>query len=219
MDLNLRPVADYGACVDSVSHYLQQKKYHFPFFVRGDDQLFSMINNLTVYTLNGVTTKVPRFERKEGPLQAILNSRSQLVINAAIFNFNRFKSAYLYAKQVLNDIISYRYGHSLGRHYGLKMYALSQTAFTSDLDGSNVRELGKKLANFWPKKDQCKEKFTNNRLKRIYPSNNLIKLINKILLILTINGHLVPFAKIFKKKIYRCNLEARISYTELISAS
>ena len=59
--------------VDRVAHY------PFPFFVRGDDVNFSLANDFTIVTLNGVVSLAEDFTAKETPLTWYLDLRSHMV--------------------------------------------------------------------------------------------------------------------------------------------
>ena len=115
------PHADYGAWCGFSFPLAGLRYYPFPFFVRGDDVLMPMLNHMRIRTINGVTSLVPRFTRKEGPLQVILSTRALLLISAAILRMNPVKAVAFHAKPFLNELLSYRYGHCLARHAALSM--------------------------------------------------------------------------------------------------
>ncbi|MDG6094274.1 glycosyltransferase family 2 protein [Acetobacter sp. AN02] len=53
----------------------------FPFFVRGDDMLFGLLNRFRICTLNGVACWGEDFRFKEGPMTRYLAVRSRLLIS------------------------------------------------------------------------------------------------------------------------------------------
>lgn len=70
---------DYGGwwffafCLNDIRHF------PFPFFVRGDDIMFGMINNFVITTQNGIASYGDDFGYKSGPLQIYLDVRNHLV--------------------------------------------------------------------------------------------------------------------------------------------
>lgn len=99
-------------------------KYPFPFFIRGDDILFSLQNKLIIISVLGISTCVDSFANKENALTIYLALRSHFVISvfmekSSIFRwwrrFVRCNRAPLYggfyswsygARQALQDILS-----------------------------------------------------------------------------------------------------------------
>ena len=57
----------------------QVKRHPFPFFVRGDDVNFSLVNEFQITTLNGVVSFADDFIDKESPLTWYLDLRSHMV--------------------------------------------------------------------------------------------------------------------------------------------
>ncbi len=55
------------------------KRHPFPFFVRGDDVNFSLVNEFAITTLNGVVSFADDFIDKESPLTWYLDLRSHMV--------------------------------------------------------------------------------------------------------------------------------------------
>jgi hypothetical protein len=213
------PHADYGAWCGFSFPFSGLRYYPFPFFVRGDDILMPMLNHMRIRTINGVTSLVPRFTRKEGPLQVILSTRALLLISTAILRMNLVKVIAHHAKPFLNELLSYRYGHCLARHAGLSMYANAETAFTSDMDGLVVRDQAREFGRYWVLapawRDQLDERIS--RTKR--PPSPIVDAIKKLLFAITLNGHLIPFAHLFQCHVYVSNLETRISYKDSFMAS
>lgn len=56
------------------------KTLPFPFFVRGDDIDFSLVNKFPVETLNGIATQCPDFDTKRTPPVAYLEARSTMAL-------------------------------------------------------------------------------------------------------------------------------------------
>lgn len=213
------PHADYGAWCGFSFPLSKLRRYPFPFFIRGDDILFPMQNRMDICTLNGVTSRVPCFERKEGPLQAMLTTRAHMLINCAFLNMNPIRAAINYALPALNELLTYRYGHCLARHYGLHMYANSESSFASDMDGSKARKQAHALSAFWKREPSWQIKFNPRKLKRKQPSRPLRDCLYKFIFLITLNGHLIPYARIFQKNVFVSDLLFRISYKDALLSS
>jgi hypothetical protein len=219
---NTPPNADFGAWCGFSFPLSGLRYYPFPFFVRGDDVLMPMLNKMCIRTINGVTSLAPRFERKKGPLQAILDTRCELLIRSAVLHMNPLKAAAYYAKPYLNDLVSYRYGHCLGMHEGLRMYANAETAFTSDLDGAKAREAARPLNQYWQYSPLAPDWRTQEGQQVWHtklPDRPTLDWFRKLLFALTLNGHLIPFTRLLQRHVFVSDLEMRISYKDALFAS
>jgi len=63
----------FAFCMNDLKHYA------FPFFVRGDDVMFGMMNKFDILTQNGIACYGDDFGYKSGPLQIYLDLRNHLV--------------------------------------------------------------------------------------------------------------------------------------------
>lgn len=64
----------FAFSIDAMRHY------PFPFFVRGDDILFSLLNDFRIETLNGVAVWAEDFAIKESPMTRYLGMRCTVVL-------------------------------------------------------------------------------------------------------------------------------------------
>jgi galactofuranosylgalactofuranosylrhamnosyl-N-acetylglucosaminyl-diphospho-decaprenol beta-1,5/1,6-galactofuranosyltransferase len=212
--------ADYGSWCGFSFPFSDILHYPFPFFVRGDDILFSLMNKLEVSTINGVVSKVPVFDRKHGPLQALLDTRSVLAINS-IQRCSIYRQLLGYIKPYLNELLTYRYGHCLARHKALWMHSLGVSGYINDMDGSFARSIAKNYARYWPASIGLQDvpgyrgKLARTQRKRKKINRALIK----ILVVLTLNGHLLPFAGCLKRNIFLTTLRFRIAYVDCFMSS
>ena len=74
-----RPAKMYGGWWYFAFPVAQVKRHPFPFFVRGDDVNFSLVNEFNINTLNGVVSFADDFIDKESPLTWYLDLRSHMV--------------------------------------------------------------------------------------------------------------------------------------------
>ena len=190
----------------------------FPFFVRGDDILFGLMNRFSLRRLPGVVAQVPGFQRKEGPLQALLDTRMHLMIRAAIERMSRRSMVLAYAKPYLNFLLTYRYGHCLAMHEAVRYYRDCLTSFTGDLDASWARAFAADMATrFWQPAglDAYANAAAHVRCER---EPRWLASTRKGMLALTLNLHLVPGAGLFKRRVFESPLSNRISYKDCLSA-
>jgi GT2 family glycosyltransferase len=84
-------------------------KYPFPFFVRGDDVLFSLVNRFDLVTMNGISCWGEDFWYKESPLTRYLWARCTLVMFISVLDKDvNYCSDQLY-KWVRGILLSYHY--------------------------------------------------------------------------------------------------------------
>ena len=82
-------VVDYGAWFFFAFAIKDVQHYAFPFFFRMDDILFSLQNEFTIATMNGINIWGESFDTKESPLTYYLDTRGELVLWMYL-NFSAF---------------------------------------------------------------------------------------------------------------------------------
>ncbi|NVN03883.1 MULTISPECIES: glycosyltransferase family 2 protein [Asaia] len=93
----------FAFCLRDVQHYA------FPFFVRGDDIMFSMMNKFDIITQNGIACYGDDFGYKSGPLQIYLDVRNHLVQKMTHMNADVEDCIKLLRKFFNAAIYSYNY--------------------------------------------------------------------------------------------------------------
>ena len=81
----------------------------YPFFVRGDDILFSIQNRFVVATLNGICTWGADFGSKESPLTRYFGCRSTFVLFLLLTEKNRCKAIKFLVQWLAQSLFSYNY--------------------------------------------------------------------------------------------------------------
>ena len=83
----------------------------FPFFVRGDDVNFSLVNEFAITTLNGVVSFADDFIDKESPLTWYLDLRSHMVHHLTLdkMELGRFGLAGIGVAFFLRNIVKFHY--------------------------------------------------------------------------------------------------------------
>jgi GT2 family glycosyltransferase len=74
----------YGAWWFFAFSLTDVRHYPFPYFVRGDDITFGLMNKFSICTMNGIATWSEDFGLKSGPLSLYLDVRSNIMIRMAI---------------------------------------------------------------------------------------------------------------------------------------
>lgn len=124
------------------------KHWPFPFFVRGDDILFSLQNKLKIITLFGVATCIDSFLNKENCTTRYLAFRSLLVISTfmgdsgVISWWRRYKDWNDYCT------FSYCYTQAYAVYMALRDVLKKESVFITDIYGVNFRRRLKALPDF-----------------------------------------------------------------------
>lgn len=105
MDWNI----NYGAWWFFAFPIASVKHYAFPFFVRGDDIMFGMLNEFNLITSIGITCYGENFATKATALNRYLDVRNHL-LNTIYFQKNQRKTLRLYKLFYLDSLYSHQYG-------------------------------------------------------------------------------------------------------------
>ncbi len=173
---------------------IEDSKYPFPFFVRGDDVNFGLQKRFSQTTLNGIATWGDDFSYKESPMTLYLDTRAHMM--------NHFQVKYLscsymtlikiFWKPFLKYLLIYRYASSHAVLDGVKD-ALKGPKFWEENIG--MKEIFPKLAPLVAEERLQKEHFLENSEKFVPLQEEPLSqrhLLMKSLKALTLNGHLVP---------------------------
>ena len=89
----------------------QVARHPFPFFVRGDDVNFSLVNDFAITTLNGVVSFADDFIDKESPLTWYLDLRSHMVHHLTLdkMEVGRFQLARIGTSFFLRNLVKFQY--------------------------------------------------------------------------------------------------------------
>ena len=220
---------DYGAWwffAFSISHL---KFFPFPFFVRGDDILFSIQNKFDIVTLNGIASWGEDFWYKESPITRYLSCRSTLVLLLLLTDLNRFAAARLMIGWFVNSIFSYNYSSAKAIRLSIKHVCQGSGWWRKNIDLSTVRNILKKLAedeklsasdhsighldqtrlrSHRPHQKQVVNLFTNDQAHKtpVSVKKNRAKkegTLRFIVRIMTLNGFLLPDFLLWDRAVYQ----------------
>ncbi len=110
---------NYGAWCYFAFPLISIQKLPFPFFIHGDDVLFSISNRLQIETPFGIFAYIDDFLGKESPFRVFLDTRNYLFINTLIGESWKVLFA-RYLKPYLGYLFSYQYDNLFCMRQGLK---------------------------------------------------------------------------------------------------
>lgn len=114
--------------------------YPFPFFVRGDDILFSLINKFNIVTLNGIGVWAEDFFIKEGVWTRYLMFRAEAVVNLLTNpNYDKKKLKKWFSRLYLDSLFSYNYSSAKSYKMAVEDLLFGTKSFTDDIDASRIR--------------------------------------------------------------------------------
>ncbi|KAA6206423.1 MAG: glycosyltransferase [Candidatus Tokpelaia sp.] len=96
--------------------------YPFPFFVRGDDMLFGLVNNFRIVTMNGIGNFADDFSSKESPFICYLALRCLFMQEIITANSSVYSYLRKYKRFIRGQLYSYNYAHA--RAYSLSAHNL-----------------------------------------------------------------------------------------------
>ncbi len=134
-----RERADYGAWWFFGFRIDQAKAFPFPFFVRGDDILFSLINRFCVETINGVACWGEDFQLKENPGTRYQGLRAMLTIALQTGSPGRLQMFRIMLGWVLSSLFSYNYASAEAIILAIRDVGKGPAFWRENLDNSAPR--------------------------------------------------------------------------------
>jgi GT2 family glycosyltransferase len=177
---------DYGGWWFFAYKISDLTSFPFPFFVRGDDSLFSMMNKFTICTMNGIGTWGEDFTLKRNPMIIYLDTRYHLLHGLQFMEFSTLKTLSYTAKFFLVQLFSYEYSSARAATLALTHLLQGPIFWTNNLDTSNVRT---QLNSFKPSENMENIDLTNYKFKKTKMSKNIFI---RIFQLCTLNGFLLP---------------------------
>ncbi len=129
---------DYGAWCYFAFEIKSVNSWPYPFFVRGDDVLFSLQNKFKILKIFGVATCIDDFCNKDSPMTTYLNLRYALMISAYKDSYGAFRWWRQYS--TINNELVFGYLYSWGYAAEIALDQFLRSEFPSrDVDGSGFR--------------------------------------------------------------------------------
>jgi len=183
---DVRP--NYGAWWFFAFPLMGVRHFPFPFFVRGDDVLFSLQNGFNIVTMNGIGCWGEDFDIKENALSRYLDYRATVLVSIMMGCASRKSMLMMFARRCLAPLFSYNYATANAVCWSLRDVLKGPQFFVDNLDTAAIRKrIGEiapeeamkpiERADYLP--DHHSSLITESRLRR------LVRLV-------TINGLLLP---------------------------
>ena len=177
----------FFACKLPIQHY------PFPFFVRGDDVLFSIMNQFNLQTMNGINAFGDDFEAKNGPIAQYLDLRNHLIQIMTVTTGKRTDCLYLLLRFYLKNLLAFQYERIKAMELAIVDVLAGPAFFEQNLD----------LATRLPLLKQWQEQEKKTKTKSYIKATNSIA--KKIISLCTLGGHLLPNCLLKKQAVYKDN--------------
>lgn len=130
--------SDYGAWWFFLFDINSVNSFPYPFFVRGDDLLFGLMNKFPIVTLNGVACWGDDFALKAGPLPFYLDVRNHIV-QYMILNKSLFYICIRLMGFFIRHLLSYNYASARAVAKAVKDSMLGPDLYLQNMDMGKIR--------------------------------------------------------------------------------
>lgn len=130
---------DYGAWWFFCFKIEDVKSFPFPFFVRADDILFSLMNKFNIETLNGISCWGEDFSFKEGPFIRYFDMRSRLVLMLQATDISRIKTGWIILYKLFDCLLSYNYSSTATILDAVADVGKGPKFWADNIDTANIR--------------------------------------------------------------------------------
>jgi hypothetical protein len=175
------------------------RHYPFPYFVRGDDITFGLMNKFSICTMNGVTTWGGDFGYKNGPMNCYLDTRNHLVIAIAIFGCgpNRlYKLAF--RSFFYSQLRCYNYASAAAISLAIEHVSQGPRFWRDNIDLRAVRAAIAAIPSEETMRPISRADYTIT-----YPRKRKWRLHEKLIRTFTLNGFLLPNRLIKNRMIFQ----------------
>ncbi len=194
-----QPATLYGGWWFFAFPIAQVQRHPFPFFVRGDDISFSLANDFAIHTLNGVVSFQDDFTEKESAQTLYLDLRNHLVHHLVFDQLARspLGTAKVPLRFILRSLLRLHYSSAEAQLMAWRDVMTGPQFFDSNIDMSARRAAIKELAGdeAWQPVDTQPLHEGHRRMTR------LSRRWRTRLGLLTLNGHIVPFWRLFASRL------------------
>ena len=169
----------------------------FPFFVRGDDVSFSLVHDFNIVTLNGVVSFQESFTEKESPQTWYLDLRSHLAHHLSLpsLQIGRWRTLKIAVWFFLRNLPRMHYETLSAINLAMEDVMEGPEFFDRNADMAQRRADLKALTQVEAWVPVAERPVTAPVRKK--PPNWAVRMLNKV----TLNGHFVPFFRVFGRKI------------------
>lgn len=178
---------------------IDQVKHHpFPFFVRGDDISFSLMNNFSITSLNGVVSFQDDFSEKESPQTLYLDLRNHLIHHLVVDRLTRsaLGTAKIAVRFIARSLLRFHYDSAEAQLLAWQDVMRGPNFFDENIDMTERRAQIKALikVEIWQDINTL-DMSERKRLTRLHHR------LRHYFGLFTLNGHLIPFSKLLADQI------------------
>ncbi|MEM4134580.1 MAG: glycosyltransferase [Candidatus Micrarchaeia archaeon] len=173
------------------------QNFPFPFFVRGDDSQFSLLNRFKICTMNGISCWGDDFAMKNSPLTSYLDARYHILHTMIILKSHFSYTLFIVTKLFIRNLFSYNYASAQSVTLALKHVMQGTEFWIRNLDMSEIRNM---ISSLKPSEKMEKIDLSNFEIVRVDYSESRLR---KFIRILTLNGFLLPSFLIKDKTVYQ----------------
>lgn len=205
-------VPDYGGWWYFAFKISDVREYPFPFFVRGDDSRFSIANEFSVCSLNGVASWAPSFSAKASAMNLYLDARYHILHNISLLRLGGRGCLKNVFRLFVDQLYSYNYGSARAIRLGLEHVIQGPSFFKENLDTSAIRA---EISGFSASEKMISHTELGKFVVRGPRSSEGV--IRRFIRIYTLNGFLLPKC-IFKSRVLVLPKSYRGSFRSLFMA-
>lgn len=171
---------------------IAEVRHHpFPFFVRGDDISFSLMNDFRIATLNGVVSFQDDFSEKESAQTLYLDLRNHLIHHLVTDSLARspLGTAKVAIRFIMRSLLRFHYESARAQLMSWQDVMQGPGFFDENIDMAARRATIKEMmkTEVWQDVDP---RHLSERKKKTLRSRRRLERLGKY----TLNGHLVPFS-------------------------
>lgn len=171
--------------------------YPIPFFVRGDDISFSLMNSFEIATFNGICSYGESFGDKSGVMPIYLDVRSHLVEQLCMLKHSKGKLQKTMLRFFIFSLFSYNYGTAKAVTLAIQDFCEGPDFFDNNKDMQSRFPVLKDFAKYETLKPDV------NWDNLLVFKENRESYTRKLLRIITLNGFLLPNFMLSKKTVFQ----------------
>jgi len=186
-----QPATIYGGWWFFAFAIAEVRHHPFPFFVRGDDISFSLMNDFRIYTINGVVSFQDDFSEKESAQTLYLDLRNHLIHHLVCEDIGRspLGTAKVAIHFTMRSLLRLHYETARVQLLSWQDVMEGPGFFDANIDMADRRATIKEMTENEVWAPVKPEQLTERRRLRNWRRRPL-----ELLGIFTLNGHLVPFS-------------------------
>ncbi|MBI0074706.1 glycosyltransferase [Commensalibacter sp. M0357] len=184
-DLDKKKI-EYGAWWHFAFKIEDVNYFPFPFFVKGDDMLFGLMNHFNIITVNGICVFGEDFRYKDGPLPRYLSVRANFALALIYSDCSLWIYVWRYIRWIFISILTYRYASARATSIALQHVMRGPEFWTRYL---SLTDIYPAISNVL-----SEEKMDDVDIDQLKPSIRQVRfpILKKIIIIMTFNGFFLP---------------------------